>query len=475
MTSGEDWRYAIAPPQDERDRLLSHAAGLVSRRLGSLTDSGPLNGRLDRETIRDRLSAFDFDEPVDLAEAATELAALLGESGVQSAHARCFGLFNPTPAFPGVVADMLAAAWNPQLAVWSHASGAVEAEHHVLAYVARRLEFPDEAGASHFTTGGSEANATALNVALTRLFPGFADQGLAALPRRPRVYASAESHLAWLKIVHQAGLGREALRLVEVDGEGRLDLGALDRALAQDIAHGHAPAMVIATAGTTNAGVLDPIEGVLAAARSAGAHVHVDAAWAGAAAFSDRLRPCLKGISQADSITVDAHKWLSAPMGAGMFFCRRKAWLAAAFRVSTDYMPQNAVGLDPYVLSQQWSRRLVGLRLLLILTSLGRAGVARQIEHQAAMGALLKTKLASAGWRVINDSPLPVVCYVDPQGADPSRIAQRVVDRGRVWISPTRTQGVACLRSCITSFLVEPADLDLLIAELGAARQAPGS
>ncbi|HEX4710606.1 pyridoxal phosphate-dependent decarboxylase family protein [Phenylobacterium sp.] len=474
MISGEDWRNAIAPPREARDRLLAHAAALVSRRLGSLTEAGPLNGPLDREAIRDRLSQFDFDRPVDLADAASELAALLGGSGVQSAHARCFGLFNPTPAFPGVVADMLAAAWNPQLAVWSHASGAVEAEHHVLAHVARRLEFPNDAGASHFTTGGSEANATALNVALTRLFPAFADHGLAGLSSRPRIYASAESHLAWLKIAHQAGLGRDALRLVDVDGAGRLDLAALDRALARDIAAGHAPTMVIATAGTTNAGILDPIEGAVAAARSAGAHIHVDAAWAGAAAFSDRLRPRLVGISLADSITVDAHKWLSAPMGAGMFFCRRKDWLAAAFRVSTDYMPQDQVGLDPYVLSQQWSRRLVGLRLLLILAALGREGVARQIEHQADMGDLLRTKLAAAGWRVINDSPLPVVCYVDPAGADPSGIAQRVVDRGRVWISPTRTQGVACLRSCITSFLVEPADLDILVEELDAARQAPG-
>src|SRR5258708_11472876 len=99
MTSGEDWRNAIAPSQAERDRLLSHAAALVSRRLGSLTEEGPLNGPLDREAIRGRLSAFSFDEPVDLAEAASELAAVLGESGVQSAHARCFGLFNPTPAF----------------------------------------------------------------------------------------------------------------------------------------------------------------------------------------------------------------------------------------------------------------------------------------------------------------------------------------------------------------------------------------
>ena len=144
---------------------------------------------------------------------------------VHVTHPRYFGLFNPAPTFPAQCADRIAGAFNPQLATSTTSPVAVEIEAHVIRSVARRAGFPPEAG-GHFTSGGSEANYTALLCALTRATPEFATKGARAFDGPPVFYVSQESHLAWLKIAHQAGIGRSAVRLVATDGLGRMDQNA---------------------------------------------------------------------------------------------------------------------------------------------------------------------------------------------------------------------------------------------------------
>src|SRR4029077_3096023 len=136
----------------------------------------------------------------------------------------------------------------------------------------------------------------------------------------PAFYVSRESHLAWFKIAHQAGIGRDAVRLVATAGSGRLDPQALVQMIEADRAAGMAPVMVAATAGTTNAGVIDPLAPCADIARRFGIWFHADAAWGGALIASDRFRSRLAGIERADSVTIDAHKWFATTMGCGMFF-----------------------------------------------------------------------------------------------------------------------------------------------------------
>jgi aromatic-L-amino-acid/L-tryptophan decarboxylase len=134
--------------------------------------------------------------------------------------------------------------------------------------------------------------------------------------------------------------------------------------------------------------------------------------------LSDRLAPLLDGIQQADSVTVDAHKWISAPMGVGMLLTAHPHLLAEAFAVTTAYMPADVeTAADPYSISMQWSRRFAGLKVLLSLAVIGRAGYAEQLERDVALGRRLATGLAGRGWRIANDTPLPVVC-VTQDGAD---------------------------------------------------------
>jgi aromatic-L-amino-acid decarboxylase len=468
-------------PEQVEDLLVSTARA-VSGHLGSVAD-GPVapDGPVHPAAVRSWLTeTYPLEEPQSAATAVQDLLAALRRWGVHTTHPGYFGLFNPTPTAAGVAGDLLAAAVNPQLAAWSHAPAAVEAEQHVLRFLAGRLGLATGAVAGNITTGGAEANLTAVLLALTRAFPDYADHGLRGLPGQPVFYASAESHLAWVKIAHSTGLGRDALRLVDVDDRLQMDTGRLHALVEADRTAGHLPFLVVGTAGTTGAGIIDPLPALAELAATHRLWLHTDAAWAGAVGLSDRLRPLLAGIERSDSITLDAHKWLSAPMGAGTILTPHAELLARTFRLSTGYMP-GAVddAADPYTTSLQWSRRFAGLKILLSLVAAGRSGYAAQVERDTDLGTVLAERLRADGWHRLNHTPLPVVCITDPatEQLDPAvawawhtAVADRVVRGGTSWISPVRVAGRPALRACITSHRTTGGDVDRLVAALRRAR-----
>ena len=363
-------------------------------------------------------------------------------------HPRYFGLFNPTPTFPAQCADRIAAAFNPQLATYTTSPAAVAIEAHVIRSMAQRFGLPDSAG--HFTTGGAEANYTALLLALTRVNSAYAADGVRAFKGRPTIYISRDSHLAWLKIAHQAGIGRDSVRLIATDGIGRMDPGALADALDADVWADHQPVMVVATAGTTNAGMIDPLFACSALAKARDIWFHVDAAWGGAIVASQTNRGCIDGIERADFITVDAHKWFATTMGCGMLLTRWPALLAATFQVATSYMPSNLTA-DPYVNTIQWSRRFLGLRLFLSLAVAGWQGYGEHIEHSLDLAEQLRLRLTRGGWRVVNQSPLAVVCIEPPDQSDIREIVSRVLATGKAWVSVASFEGREVIRACVTS------------------------
>jgi glutamate/tyrosine decarboxylase-like PLP-dependent enzyme len=286
-------------------------------------------------------------------------------------------------------------------------------------------------------------------------------------------YASKESHLAWLKIAHQAGIGRCAVRLVATDGSGRLDPNALDEAIAADRAQGHVPVMIVATAGTTNAGMIDPLRDCAAIARFSDLWCHVDAAWGGALKASDRFRGILDGIEQADSLTIDGHKWFATTMGCGMFITKHARMVSSCFQVSTSYMPSNVPDLDPYVTSVQWSRRFLGLRLFLSQAAAGWAGYGEHVERAIALIASLRARLICRGWSIANNSPLAVLCIEPPPGRSGVRsIVNRVLASGRAWISSATFEGREVIRACATNGETMLGDIDALVDALEAASRA---
>ena len=415
--------------------------------------------------LDERVREFDFAAPLPLPELLDTVAGLLRDGIVHTAHPRYFGLFNPTPTFAGVLGDALVAAFNPQLAVTSHAPAAVAIERHVLAFLADCLRLPTATGI--FTSGGAEANLTAMLVALERHFPEATEQGLGAVAGQPTLYVSAEAHHSLVKAARMTGLGHAAVRSIRVTDDLTLDVEALRSTIASDRAAGRRPFLVVATAGSTAAGVIDPLPEMAELCQHAGLDLHVDAAWAGAVSLAPRLRPLLDGIEHADSVTIDAHKWLSAPMGAGMFLTRHGQDLTRAFRVETNYMP-SAENADPYLMSAQWSRRFIGLKVFMALAAVGQDGYAAQIEHDCRLGDRLRSRLRDDGWQIVNSTPLPIVCFTPQtceQGASMerlTRIARQVETSGAAWISVAKLARRPALRACITSYRTTQSDIDAL-------------
>jgi glutamate/tyrosine decarboxylase-like PLP-dependent enzyme len=439
-------------------------------RIASDIAAGPILPEATPAAIRQHLaSTYDFSKPIPLDDAVKDVERMLKAWQVHVTHPRYFGLFNPSVSDASVVADTLAAAYNPQLATWRTSPGPIEIERHTLAWLRRKFGLPEESAAT-FTTGGAEANLSAVVVALTHAFPGYGERGLRDLPSSPTIYLTTEAHHSLNKIAHMAGLGRDALRLVATDAAYKMDVADLARRVADDRRSGLRPFMVVATAGTTGSGAIDPLPRVAAFCREERLWLHVDAAWGGAAIVSSHLGQHLTGIDAADSITCDAHKWFSVPMGAGMFFCRHPGIVAEAFRAETSYMPRRGDDdtFDPYTTSVQWSRRFIGLKLFLALAERGEAGYAEMIERQARLGQFLRECLARAGWRIVNDTPFPLVCFTR-DGLVTSRFLAALYKRQIAWMSEVRLAGGSpVLRACITSFRTTEDEIDRVVREMSA-------
>lgn len=439
--------------------------------------AAPVTCRVEAAEVRRWLDErYRFDEARPASEVFEDVSQALFEWTEHARNPMHFGLFRPNVDLVAVAADALVALYDPNLATWSFSPSANEMERHVLRAIARGFGEGFVAGASHFTSGGQEANHTGVAVALTHRFPGMGADGLRSLTGQPVFYLSHEGHHSLEKVAHSTGLGRNALRQIPAGADLRMDLDALEAQIARDRAAGHLPFLVVGTAGTTNAGVIDPLDRLADVAAANDLWFHVDAAWGGAASVSDRLRPHLAGIERADSITCDAHKWLSVPVGAGMFFCRHAAPVDATFGVHAAYAPPEGEGIViPFTSSMQWSRRFIGLKLFMTLATHGRAGIARRIDHQAEMGVYLKRRLVEAGWTILNDTPLPVACFTRPEIArDRERtqaLVRRITDPGDAWISSTLLSGdVPAVRACVTNFDTGTAELDRLVGLLERAR-----
>jgi aromatic-L-amino-acid decarboxylase len=451
-------------PEDRQkwDDFLTLALSKALQRI----PGGHVNPTTDVGVFKTALQDFDFQSPRPLSELLPWAIETLEGGVVHLTHPRYFGLFNPSPSFPAECAERIVSAFNPQLATSTTSPVAVEMEAHVIRAIAQRAGLP--AGSSgHFTSGGTEANFTALICALTSANSRFGTDGVTAFAGPPTIYVSQDAHLAWHKIAHQCGIGRASVRLIETDRFGRMDAVRLVDTIALDKANGRVPVMVVATAGTTGAGMIDPLTDCAEIARASRAWFHVDAAWGGALIASDRLRGALAGIEAADSITIDAHKWFATTMGCGMFMTREAGILSDAFHVSTNYMPSNIQHLDPYVTTVQWSRRFLGLRLFLSLAAAGWSGYAEHVEHSVALIALLREQLTSLGWTSANDSPLAVLCAEPPPGFPSVRsIVRDIVASGSAWVSTTIFRGHDVVRMCVTNGWTTPEDIRALARSL---------
>ena len=469
----------LALNEAERAKLWKHLVYAIET-----YTTGVQNARvapeLDLTKVRELIRSFTFEVPRDPIEAINFVLQGLWQQQVHTPHPRYFGLFNPAATTMGIAADMLVAAFNPQLAAWSHAPFAAEIEVHLVRKFGECFGYDSSAIDGTFTSGGAEANHTAILTALVEAFPDFPRKGLRGLHGQPRLYVSEQTHHSILKAARFCGLGTDAVQKVGVNERRQMDPMLLASQIVEDRAAGFLPFLVIATAGSTNAGTIDPLVPIADVAAKQNLWLHVDAAWGGAAMLVPELRPLLAGIERADSITFDTHKQLSVPMAAGLYLTRHPDVLGRTCTIAADYMPRDARDLDivdPFVHSLQWSRRFIGLKVFMSLAVAGWQGYENALRHQTAMGERLRTELIASRWKIINDTKLPVVCFVDEQkkgegsSAYVNSIAQMVISSGRAWISTTQLGNTSVLRACITNYRTRPDDIAALVEALNTARQ----
>ncbi len=416
-----------------------------------------------------------LDVPRSRSEALGLCARLL-EGGLRTSHPRCLGWFTPAPLEASAVADLLVSWVNPQLAVRASSPAPIAAEERLARELAAFFGLGPDAGGT-FTSGGSEATLTATLLALAEHVPDFVERGLCGAGAPPTLYASVESHKSLEKIAVATGLGREAVRLIACDASLRMQPEALQREIDGDRRAGRAPLMAVGTAGTTNAGAIDPLPELAAVCERNGLWFHVDAAWGGAAALCPTLRPLLAGVERADSVTFDPHKGLAMPLGTGLLLVREARRLRAVFAPNAAYVLPPDAPPDPYCASLGWSRRFTGMRLLLPLLEVGWSGLARRFERQVELGRRLAAGLRDRRWELVTQSPLAIVCFADaarPSAAHHAALARAVAGSGRAWVASTSVKGRPALRACIANADTTEADLEAVLDVLDRARAEVG-
>jgi aromatic-L-amino-acid decarboxylase len=426
--------------------------------------------------LADSLPEFEQDAERVLEDACSELIA----QGFHVPSANYFGLMNPTPAYMAVLAEMLVAALNPQLASLARSQLASRIERQTVSWIGERVGWPGPFDGT-FTSGGNEANFSALAMALAAHFPQSVDDGLASIGVRPVLYTSAEAHHSLDKSAGLLGLGRKALRRIPVTEKIQLDLRELEARIAQDKAQGHAPFCVIATAGTTNSGAIDDLEAVGEICRRHRLWFHLDGAYGAAAIFSDQHRDLVRGIELADSITIDPHKWLAMPYAAGVVLTSHPEALQQAFATATPYMPKKSAStplLDNFQVSTQWTRRMNSLKLWLTLRVHGRQAYEELMDRQLKLARFFADWLrASELFELAAPQVLPIINFrlklpdanEEERRALHEAVVHEVTRDGRRWISTTLVNGRSVIRVMVISYLTAHRHLEDLMAALAQA------
>lgn len=462
-----------------RRRLGYHLIDQIDSFFASLPDR-PVQLPLEQRTF----AALNNPLPEDGEDADKLLDEVFREMVDQGFHVpsgNYFGLMNPTPTYIGVMAEALVAALNPQLATVKRSQLASRIEHETVRWIGERVGWAGEFNGT-FTTGGNEANFSGLSLALAWKFPTVIEEGVAAVGAQPVLYGSAEAHHSIDKSAGLLGLGRKALRRIDVNEQVQINTAILERTIQGDLASGKKPFCVIATAGTTNTGAIDDLIALSEICRRFDLWLHVDGAYGGSVIFSDQHRILLCGIEQADSITIDPHKWMAMPLAAGVILTRHPEMLERAFAVAAPYMPQaaEAKGLDNSRISTQWTRRMNSLKLWLTLRVHGRKAYEEHIDRQLNLAKTFVAWLrASEHFELAAPQTLPIVAFRF-KGAKLSSgelaeihagIVEEVTRDGNRWISETKVNGSSVLRMMVISYLTEERHL----AELGKALTAAAS
>ena len=452
-----------------RAEALAHATELIARAWESFDHARPEQPPVD-EALRAALAAPIALEPTPVLQALDEAAVVLDHSIAQP-RPRYFAFVASSGLEIAVLGDALAACHDVNLAVVSGAADLVERQ--TLEWLGQAFGYPVATGT--FSSGGTVSNMTALAAARERALPGSRHTGLSGRPCA--LYASADVHESVKRAAELLGIGRDHVRAIPIDAHRRMRADACAEAIDADRAAGVAPIAVVATAGTTLTGAVDPLDelaDVCAAARRV-------------AARRRRLRPAgrargepcaaLRGLARADSVTVDAHKWLFVPKACGVLMVREAEWLERAFSHDATYVPHEPGSRTPSTARSSTrarsARSSCGWRCASTAWPRIRSAIERNLAEARLFADLVKERpeLELLGEPELSVVPFRHIATERPLDEHNRALAAALRADGRVYVSGADIDGTACLRPCFVNFRTSPEDVRVLrdvVIELGA-------
>jgi glutamate/tyrosine decarboxylase-like PLP-dependent enzyme len=402
-------------------------------------------------------------------------------------HPRWFGYITSSPTPIGVLADFLAAALNQNVGLERIAPMATSVELQTIDWIKEMLGL-NSAAEGVFLSGGQLANIAALAVMRDAMTPWdvrrFGAAGPAGLAPRLRIHLSVEAHYCHDQAAELLGLGREALRRVPVDADYRMRPDALESMVVEDRRNGYLPAGIVGTAGTVATGAVDPLRALAALARRYELWLHVDGSYGAFAALAADAPADLAALSMADSLACDPHKWLYAPIDAGIVIVNQPGLLERSFAVHASYLQSGSdrVEVNFFERSPENSRPFRALKVWLALQAYGRAGYADLITRNLALAAYLESRVQETPLLALAaPRELSIVCWrVEPPGmTDPDElnalqlgVIAELERQGVAIVSQAALSGGrSAIRACIVNFRTEQSDIDLLVeasASIGA-------
>jgi aromatic-L-amino-acid decarboxylase len=421
-----------------------------------------------------------------------QTSQLLFEHSLFNAHPRFFGYITAAPAPIGILGDFLAAAVNPNVGAWMLSPAATEIESQTVRWIAGLIGYPVECGGL-LVSGGNMANVVCFMAArAARASWDVREHGLAGDSRpRLRVYGSVETHTWIQKAADLGGLGTASIRWISTDEKHRMDVAALRRQIEADAAAGDVPCVVVGTAGSVSTGAVDPLPEIGAICREHGAWFHVDAAYGGFAAAVPEAPDDLRGLSQADSVAVDPHKWLYAPLEAGCALVRDPDTLRAAFAYHPPYyhFEERATNYVDY--GPQNSRGFRALKVWLALRQVGAAGYRKMIGDDIRLSQAMAEAVGRHAELQLTTQDLSITTFryvpkdlragVGGQAVEHhlDALNRELLDRlqrgGEVFVSNAVVGGRYVLRACIVNFHTARADVEAvpeIVARVGRSVDA---
>jgi aromatic-L-amino-acid decarboxylase len=398
---------------------------------------------------------------------ALEDAARILDTSLAQPRPRFFAFVGSSGLEIGVLGDLLASCFDVNLALW--AGAASEVEEQAVRWVSEFIGFPAAAGA--FTSGGTISNVTALAAARERALPGTRRTGMRDT-LRGALYCSREAHYSVVRSAELLGIGADQVRALPLGDLRRVSPEAVAEAIDRDRAAGIAPIAVVATAGTTLTGAVDAIDALADVCAERDTWLHVDGAYGVAAATTPSAGDLFVGLDRADSVTLDAHKWLFLPKACGVVLVRRREDLHGALAHEEDYVPHDRPDNHMVDITLEYSRPFRALKLWLAFRAHGADAIRDAIERNLRQARLLYAEVSGCDdlELLCAEPQLSIVPFrhVPPGVADVDahnlRLVAALQETGDVWVAPATVDDKICLRPCIVNYRTTDDDVRALVA-----------